>query len=55
MIIYQLHYAETILSLQYRLVKKTSSTNLGTWQCIYLYEFRDYGGAWKVVATIMGE
>lgn len=28
--------------------------NLGTWQGIYLCEFRDYGGARKVVATIMG-
>ena len=26
--------------------------NLGTWQGIYLCEFRDYGGARKVVATI---
>lgn len=28
--------------------------NLGTWQGIYLCEFRDYGGARKVVATVMG-
>ncbi len=28
--------------------------NLGTWQGIYLCEFRDYGGPRKVVATIMG-
>jgi secondary thiamine-phosphate synthase enzyme len=28
--------------------------NLGTWQGIYLCEFRDYGGARKVVATIYG-
>jgi secondary thiamine-phosphate synthase enzyme len=26
--------------------------NLGTWQGIYLCEFRDYGGARKVVATV---
>jgi secondary thiamine-phosphate synthase enzyme len=26
--------------------------NLGTWQGIYLCEFRDYGGARKVIATI---
>lgn len=26
--------------------------NLGTWQGIYLCEFRDYGGARKIVATI---
>ena len=29
--------------------------NLGTWQGIYLCEFRDYGGSRKVVATITGE
>ena len=28
--------------------------NLGTWQGIYLCEFRDYGGPRKVVATLMG-
>ena len=26
--------------------------NLGTWQGIYLYEFRNYGGERKLVATI---
>ena len=26
--------------------------NLGTWQGIYLCEFRDYGGAMSIVATI---
>ena len=26
--------------------------NLGTWQGIYLCEFRDYGGARKIVATV---
>ena len=29
--------------------------NLGTWQGIYLCEFRDYGGRRKIVATIIGE
>lgn len=29
--------------------------NLGTWQGIYLCEFRDYGGPRKIVATVMGE
>lgn len=28
--------------------------NLGTWQGIYLCEFRNYGGARKIVATIYG-
>lgn len=29
--------------------------NLGTWQGIYLCEFRDYSGARKIIATITGE
>ena len=29
--------------------------NLGTWQGIYLCEFRDYGGARRLVATVIGE
>ena len=29
--------------------------NLGTWQGIYLCEFRDYGGERRIVATIIGE
>ena len=28
--------------------------NLGTWQGIYLCEFRNYGGSRRVVATILG-
>ena len=29
--------------------------NLGTWQGIYLLEFRNHGGPRKIVATILGE
>lgn len=29
--------------------------NMGTWQGIYLCEFRDYGGPRKIVATIIGD
>ena len=29
--------------------------NLGTWQGIYFYEYRNYGGARKLVVTIVGE
>lgn len=28
--------------------------NLGTWQGIYLCEFRDYGGSRRMVATVVG-
>ena len=29
--------------------------NLGTWQGIYFNEYRNYGGTWKLVVTIIGE
>jgi secondary thiamine-phosphate synthase enzyme len=29
--------------------------NLGTWQGIYLCEHRNYGGSWKILATVFGE
>jgi len=29
--------------------------NLGTWQGIYLCEFRNYGGSRRIVATVIGE
>ena len=29
--------------------------NLGTWQGIYLCEYRNYGGARRLVATVIGE
>lgn len=29
--------------------------NLGTWQGIYLCEFRNYGGARRIVATVTGD
>ena len=32
-----------------------SRLNLGTWQGIYLCEFRNYGGSRKLVVTITGE
>lgn len=31
------------------------SLNLGTWQGVYLCEFRNYGGSRKIIATIIGE
>ncbi|MCI6555961.1 MAG: YjbQ family protein, partial [Prevotella sp.] len=31
-----------------------SRLNLGTWQGIYLCEFRNYGGPRRIVATIFG-
>ncbi len=35
-------------------MEKIHNLNLGTWQGIYLCEFRNYGGPRKIVATIYG-
>ena len=29
--------------------------NMGTWQGVYFCEYRNYGGARKLIATIIGE
>ena len=34
---------------------KDGRLNVGIWQGIYLCEFRDYGGARKIVATSLGD
>lgn len=34
---------------------KDGKFNMGTWQGIYLCEHRDYGGARKIVITLMGD
>lgn len=34
---------------------KSGHLNLGTWQGIYLCEFRNYGGPRRIVATVIGE
>ncbi len=35
-------------------MEKILNMNLGTWQGIYICEFRNYGGPRKIVATIYG-
>ncbi len=35
-------------------MEKILNMNLGTWQGIYLCEFRNYGGLRKIVSTIYG-
>ncbi len=35
-------------------MEKILNMNLGTWQGIYICEFRNYGGPLKIVATIYG-
>jgi len=49
------HAKASIIGQSITIPISNGKLNLGTWQGIYLCEFRDYGGARKIVATIMGE
>ncbi|MCD8309827.1 MAG: secondary thiamine-phosphate synthase enzyme YjbQ [Prevotellaceae bacterium] len=49
------HAKSTLIGPSVTIPITAGRLNLGTWQGIYLCEFRDYGGSRKVVATIMGE
>ena len=49
------HAKSTLTGVSLTLPITKGRINLGTWQGIYLCEFRDYGGTRKIVATIMGE
>lgn len=49
------HAKSTLTGVSLTIPITRGRLNLGTWQGIYLCEFRDYGGARKVVATIIGE
>ncbi len=49
------HAKSSIIGVSVTIPIAGGRLNLGTWQGIYLCEFRDYGGSRRVVATIMGE
>ncbi|MBQ0030632.1 MAG: secondary thiamine-phosphate synthase enzyme YjbQ [Bacteroidales bacterium] len=46
------HAKSSILGVSLSIPISNGHLNLGTWQGIYLCEFRNYGGARKIVATI---
>lgn len=46
------HAKSTICGVSLTIPITDGRLNLGTWQGIYLCEFRNYGGARKLVATI---
>ncbi len=46
------HAKSTITGVSLTIPISNGRINLGTWQGIYLCEFRDYGGERKIVATI---
>lgn len=49
------HAKSTIVGAGLTIPITNGRLNLGTWQGIYLCEFRNYGGSRRVVATIIGE
>ena len=49
------HAKSSIVSAGLTIPITNGRLNLGTWQGIYLCEFRNYGGSRRVVATIIGE
>ncbi len=48
------HAKSTLCGVSLNIPITHGRLNLGTWQGIYLCEFRDYGGPRRVVATVMG-
>lgn len=48
------HAKSVLTGMSLTLPITAGTLNLGTWQGIYLCEFRNMGGARKVVATIIG-
>lgn len=49
------HAKSTLCGVSINIPITNGRLNLGTWQGIYLCEFRNYGGNRKIVATIIGE
>ena len=47
------HAKSTIVGVSLTIPITDGHLNLGTWQGIYLCEFRDYGGSRNIVATII--
>ncbi|MBR2260927.1 MAG: secondary thiamine-phosphate synthase enzyme YjbQ [Paludibacteraceae bacterium] len=47
------HAKSTVVGMSLSIPITNGRLNLGTWQGIYLCEFRNYGGRRKVVATIV--
>lgn len=47
------HLKSSIIGFELTIPISNHQLNLGTWQGIYLCEFRDYGGSRKITATII--
>ena len=48
------HAKSSLIGVSITIPITNGRLNLGTWQGIYLCEFRNYGGPRKIVATIYG-
>ena len=48
------HAKSSLIGMSITIPITNGRLNLGTWQGIYLCEFRNYGGPRKIVATIYG-
>ena len=49
------HAKSTMIGVSLSVPVTSGQLNLGTWQGIYLCEFRNHGGPRRIVATIIGE
>lgn len=49
------HAKSTMIGVSLSVPVTRGQLNLGTWQGIYLCEFRNHGGSRRIVATIIGE
>lgn len=49
------HAKSTMIGVSLSVPVTRGQLNLGTWQDIYLCEFRNHGGPRRIVATIIGE
>ncbi len=49
------HAKSTLSGVSLTIPVTDGRLNLGTWQGIYLCEYRNYGGARRLVATVIGE
>ena len=49
------HAKSTMIGVSLSVPVARGQLNLGTWQGIYLCEFRNHGGPRRIVATIIGE
>lgn len=48
------HIKSSLMGSSVQIPITNGKLNLGTWQGIYLCEYRDYGGSRKIVITIFG-